>query len=196
MECECPNMQCLFSSLAVTCPNLIAPANGSLSPTGVNTYLDVVTFRCDRGYELFGNTSATCQADGAWNANVPDCNAVKCPSLTPPVNGSLSPTGVNTYLDVVTFRCDRGYELLGKTSATCQADGVWNASVPDCNAVKCPSLTPPVNGRLSTTGANTYLDVVTFRCDQGYELVGSTSATCQAGGAWNASVPNCNVHGV
>ncbi|XP_078577016.1 E-selectin-like [Branchiostoma floridae x Branchiostoma japonicum] len=168
------------------------PVNGGLSPAGVNTYLDVVTFRCDRGYELVGSTSATCQMDGTWNASVPDCNAVKCTSLTPPVNGSLSPTGANNYLDVVTFRCDRGYELDGSTSATCQADRNWSTNVPTCNAVMCPSLTAPVNGSLIPANSNTYLDVVTFRCDRGYELVGSTSATCQAGGSWSSSVPTCN----
>ncbi|XP_066270976.1 P-selectin-like [Branchiostoma lanceolatum] len=178
---------------AVRCPNLAAPVNGTLRPADANTYLDVVTFSCDQGYELDGSTNATCQADGTWSANAPDCNAVKCPNLIAPANGSLNPTDANTYLDAVTFRCDQGYELDGSTSATCQADGTWSSSIPTCNTMACPTLTAPVNGSLSPTGVNTYLDVVKFSCDQGYELDGSTNATCQADEAWSANVPNCNV---
>ncbi|XP_066270970.1 uncharacterized protein [Branchiostoma lanceolatum] len=57
--------------------------------------------------------------------------------------------------------------------------------------VNCPKLAALVNGNLSPTDANTYPDVVTFSCDQGYELDGSTSATCRLDGTWSASVPTC-----
>ncbi|XP_078667358.1 uncharacterized protein LOC144909170 [Branchiostoma floridae x Branchiostoma belcheri] len=173
------------------CPTLTVPANGALSTTATS-YQTVVTFTCNQGYRLDGASSATCQADGTWSNPFSTCRVIKCPLLSPPTNGSLSPVGSNTYLDVVTFSCDHGYELDGSTSATCQGDGTWSANVPTCNVVSCPNLLAPPNGSLSPVGSNTYLDVVTFSCDQGYELDGSTSATCQGDGTWSASVPECN----
>ncbi|KAI8500841.1 hypothetical protein Bbelb_216590, partial [Branchiostoma belcheri] len=165
------------------CPTLTVPTNGALSTTATS-YQTVVTFTCNTGYVLNGTPDTTCEADGIWSNPVPTCTPVKCPLLSPPTNGSLSPGGAETYLDVVTFSCDHGYDLDGSTSATCQGDGTWSANVPTCNA--------PPNGSLSPVGSNTYLDVVTFSCDQGYELDGSTSVTCQGDGTWSASVPECN----
>lgn len=32
------------------------------------------TFRCDRGYELVGESQLTCLSDGRWSGNVPTCD--------------------------------------------------------------------------------------------------------------------------
>ncbi|KAI8513359.1 carbohydrate binding [Branchiostoma belcheri] len=60
-------------SAATQCPTLTAPDNGTLSPGGANSYNDVVTFTCNRGYELEGNSSVRCQADRTWSGPVPTC---------------------------------------------------------------------------------------------------------------------------
>ncbi|XP_078668410.1 CUB and sushi domain-containing protein 3-like [Branchiostoma floridae x Branchiostoma belcheri] len=175
----------------VTCPTLVAPENGSLDPSGANTYQDVVQFACKQGFRLVGDTAATCQATGTWSHPVPRCEALPCPTLTAPTNGALSPAGANSYQDVVTFTCNQGYGLDGATSVTCQADQTWTAPIPTCQPLPCPALTAPVNGALSPTGANSYQDVVTFTCDQGYGLNGASSVTCQADQTWSAPVPTC-----
>ncbi|XP_019641833.1 PREDICTED: L-selectin-like, partial [Branchiostoma belcheri] len=58
---------------ATQCPILTAPDNGALSPEGANSYNDVVTFTCNQGYELEGNSSVRCQADRTWSGPVPTC---------------------------------------------------------------------------------------------------------------------------
>ncbi|XP_066300830.1 E-selectin-like [Branchiostoma lanceolatum] len=58
----------------IQCPVLPPPANGVSS--GSNFYLDVVTFTCDSGYDLEGDSSSTCQADRTWSSNVPSCNDI------------------------------------------------------------------------------------------------------------------------
>ncbi|XP_078681734.1 uncharacterized protein LOC144916481 [Branchiostoma floridae x Branchiostoma belcheri] len=60
-------------SAATQCPTLTAPDNGTLSPGGANSYNDVVTFTCNQGYELEGNSSVRCQADRTWSGPVPTC---------------------------------------------------------------------------------------------------------------------------
>ncbi|XP_035658319.1 uncharacterized protein LOC118403649 [Branchiostoma floridae] len=64
------------------------------------------------------------------------CQAVQCPLLTAPVNGSL--TGSNSYRNTVLFTCDPGYQLVGGNRRTCRADGTWNDSNPTCIACLNP----------------------------------------------------------
>ncbi|KAI8488057.1 carbohydrate binding [Branchiostoma belcheri] len=119
------------------------------------------------------------------------CEATQCPTLPPPENGALSPEGANSYDDVVTFTCNQGYELEGASSVRCQADQIWSDPVPTCTPIQCPTLTPPENGALSPEGANSYDDVVTFTCNQGYELEGASQLRCRANQTWSDPVPTC-----
>ncbi|XP_066271288.1 complement receptor type 1-like [Branchiostoma lanceolatum] len=179
----------------VQCPRLGAPTNGARTPsTEARNCQDVVTFTCDQCYSLAGSTSATCQTNGLWSANLPTCNRVQCPRLGSPTNGARTPpTEVRNCQDVVTFTCDQCYNLAGATSATCQANGQWSAILPTCNRVQCRPLGALTNGaRTPSTEARNCQDVVTFTCDQCYNLAGSTSATCQANGLWSANLPTCN----
>ena len=60
--------------------------------------------------------------------------ATDCGDPGTPTNGqrSLSSTTNNS---VVTYSCDVGYKLQGSNSRTCQSDGQWSASVPQCNGM-------------------------------------------------------------
>ncbi|CAH1271361.1 CSMD3 [Branchiostoma lanceolatum] len=133
------------------------------------------TCECNTGYT----------GDGLADGN--GCSAVQCPALTAPANGAVS--GTNFYGDVATFTCDPGYNLVGGSTRTCQADTTWSGSSPTCTAVQCPTLTAPANGAVS--GTNFYGDVATFTCDAGYNLVGGSTRTCQADTTWSGSSPTC-----
>ncbi|KAI8482586.1 carbohydrate binding [Branchiostoma belcheri] len=135
--------------------------------------------------------SFTCSCNTGYTGDGVTCTALQCRTLTAPANGFLSPVGANSYQDVVTFTCDQGYKLGGASSVTCQADRTWSAPVPTCQPLQCPTLTAPANGFLSPVGANSYQDVVTFTCDQGYGLDGASSVRCQADRTWSAPVPTC-----
>ena len=60
--------------------------------------------------------------------------AINCGDPGTPTNGqrSLSST---TYNSVVTYTCDVGYTLQGSNSRTCQSDGQWSGSVPQCKSM-------------------------------------------------------------
>ena len=61
---------------------------------------------------------------------VVDCNA-----LTNPTNGQVSHTAGTTFGQTATYSCDTGYNLLGDSTRTCQADGVWSGSGPTCQGM-------------------------------------------------------------
>ena len=55
----------------------------------------------------------------------------------------------------------------------------------------CGNPGTPENGQ--KTGNNyKYHDVVTFQCDEGHNLVGSSSRTCQTDGNWDGTQPTCD----
>ena len=57
--------------------------------------------------------------------------AVDCGDPGTPTNGQRSLSSA-TYNSVVTYTCDVGYTLQGSNSRTCQSDGQWSESVPQC----------------------------------------------------------------
>ncbi|KAI8500842.1 hypothetical protein Bbelb_216600 [Branchiostoma belcheri] len=176
---------------AVQCTALTAPANGAVSPTGAVSYPNSVTFTCNSGYTLSGATGSTCQADGTWSNPVHTCTAVQCPARAAPANGAVSPTGVVSYPNSVTFICKSGYTLNGAATPTCQADRSWSSPVPTCQAVQCPARAAPANGAVSPTGAVSFPNSVIFTCNSGYTLSGVATPTCQADGTWSNPVPTC-----
>ena len=52
---------------------------------------------------------------------------------TTPTNGQRSISST-TYNSVVMYTCDVGYTLQGSNSRTCQSDGQWSGSVPQCSS--------------------------------------------------------------
>ncbi|XP_066271848.1 P-selectin-like [Branchiostoma lanceolatum] len=137
-----------------------------------------------------GDRNYTCICSEAFYGG--DCEfVVQCPPVTAPLNGALRPVGTTSYQQEVTFTCNQGYELDGASNVTCQADQTWSHPVPTCTPVQCRNLTAPEHGAMSSTGPNYYPDVVTFTCNQGYELSGASSVTCQADQTWSDPVPTC-----
>ncbi|CAH1267495.1 CSMD3 [Branchiostoma lanceolatum] len=167
------------------CPELPVPNNGSRTES--HLYGDIVTFTCDEGYELIGSVNRTCQANQSWSGIQPNCSRTPCPQLTPVQHGGTS--GGSYYGDVVTYHCDPGYEISGVEERTCQSDQTWSGTQPTCSRKACPELAVPNNG-IRTEG-HLYGDIVTFTCDEGYELIGSVNRTCQADQSWSGIQPTC-----
>ena len=150
-------------------------------------YGAVVSYSCDTGYYINGSQTLQCQADGNWNGTVPSCDVVAC--TTPQIAyGNI--TGNNIYNSKVVISCDMGYELNGTSTLMCQANGMWNGSIPSCDVVTC--IVPQIDYG-SITGNNTYNSAIVISCDVGYKLNGTSSLICQANGVWNASTPTCNI---
>ena len=57
---------------------------------------------------------------------------VDCGNLTNPANGQVSHTAGTTFEQTATYSCDTGFNLMGDTTRTCQATGVWSGNAPTC----------------------------------------------------------------
>ncbi|DAD53135.1 TPA_asm: truncated secreted complement C3b 4b-binding protein [Vaccinia virus] len=91
----------------------------------------VVTYSCNSGYSLIGNSGVLCSG-GEWS-DPPTCQIVKCPHPTIS-NGYLS-SGFKrsySYNDNVNFKCKYGYNLSGSSSSTCFPGNTWQPELPKC----------------------------------------------------------------
>merc|ERR1712136_180757 len=90
--------------------------------------------------------------------------------------------------------CDTGYKLkTGDGTANCDASATWKPSKPLCEVVQCDATNFKLGkSNCSITAKISYNQVCTFSdCTEGYNLTGSTAATCLATGKWNVSLPVC-----
>lgn len=135
------------------------------------------------------------------------------------VNGQRSYT--NTIIgSTVTYTCILGYRLTaGSFSRTCQSSGLWSGSHPTCSrkfkfikhwinfllqySITLSSFTSnlhtlgycgypgtPTNGR-KTGYTYTQGNTVTYSCNTGYSISGSSSRTCLSNGQWSGSPTSC-----
>ncbi|XP_035660141.1 CUB and sushi domain-containing protein 1-like [Branchiostoma floridae] len=169
----------------IKCPTLDRPPNGGIN--GTNFYGDTVVFDCDVGYDLVGSQQRTCQSSQQWTGVQPYCERKRCPQLTVPANGGAN--GGIYYGDTAAYSCDPGYELIGSSIRTCQADGQWAGMQPTCNKMQCLTLPAPVNGSIS--GGHYYGDQVIYSCDPGFDLVGTPIRICEDSQLWSGVQPSC-----
>ncbi|XP_078007923.1 CUB and sushi domain-containing protein 3-like [Phascolarctos cinereus] len=116
---------------------------------------------------------------------------------SPPHGYIISQTG-GQLNSVVRWACDRGFRLVGKSSAVCRKSPygyhAWDAPVPACQAISCGIPKAPTNGGILTTD---YLvgTRVTYFCNDGYRLSSKelTTAVCQSDGTWSNhnKTPRC-----
>ena len=58
---------------AVDCGTLINPAKGQVNHTAGTTFRQTVTYTCNTGYILVGESTHMCQATGEWSGIAPTC---------------------------------------------------------------------------------------------------------------------------
>uniref|UniRef100_A0A673LGJ5 CUB and sushi domain-containing protein 3-like n=1 Tax=Sinocyclocheilus rhinocerous TaxID=307959 RepID=A0A673LGJ5_9TELE len=123
-------------------------------------------------------------------------------SITPdsPLHGSISSQTGGHLNSLVRWACDRGYRLIGKSTAVCKKTPfgyyAWDAPVPACQAVSCGVPKAPVNGGVLAMDYSVGTRV-TYFCNDGYRLSSKelTSAMCQPDSTWSNhnKVPRCSV---
>lgn len=96
------------------------------------------------------------------------------------------------YGDQTAFvKCSTGFEMIGNPFVFCLRTSKWELSkIPSCKIVKCKPLGTPTNGRLALTKTS-YNGHAKFTCDDGFNLIGSSTITCLANGNWSDDVPTC-----
>nr|QKY88669.1 putative C3b receptor CR1_tm [Botryllus schlosseri] len=179
----------------VTCEFPGSPDNGKTQPQKDEyTVNDVITFECDDGYRLVGLESSRCSDSGRFSGFLPTCKLAYCDNPGAPSFGVISPFQPRYAVgDKVTYSCTKNYEISGVTSAVCLANGQFSKGQAVCKRVSCSFPGVPDNGFTSPVSPLYGIgDSVTYSCIRGYEVVGSTSATCLSSGQFSDAVPNCS----
>ncbi|XP_008059541.1 P-selectin [Carlito syrichta] len=190
------------------CTPLLNPRDGTVTcvqPLGDSSYKSTCQFTCEEGFSLSGLERLDCTPSGHWTGPPPTCEAVKCPELFTPEQGSLDcsgPHGEFSVGSVCHFSCNKGVELRGTDEVECITSGRWSAPPPTCKGlasvrtpdVRCPALLTPGQGtmscrhRLGTFGLNT---TCYFGCKAGFTLMGDSTLRCSLSGQWTATTPVC-----
>uniref|UniRef100_A0A6P8IYU7 Sushi, von Willebrand factor type A, EGF and pentraxin domain-containing protein 1-like n=1 Tax=Actinia tenebrosa TaxID=6105 RepID=A0A6P8IYU7_ACTTE len=183
--------------IPASCSKLNPPSRGTVQ--GYRFELGAtLRITCDKGYQLKPASSSfrTCvktpSGGGTWSGQDPVCEIVDCGNVKPPYGGYRTLPGGTKYQAVVTYTCKPQHHLQGKPSRVCQADGTWSGSQPVCLERSCGYLDPPVNGE-KIGEEHQYGQSVMFKCNTGYNLIGSSNVTCQTSGQWSHSVPSCQI---
>ena len=58
-----------------------------------------------------------------------------CSTLANPANGQVDLTSGTTFGQTSTYSCNTGSNLVGDSTRTCQATGVWSGSAPTCEGM-------------------------------------------------------------
>ncbi|XP_029578657.1 complement receptor type 2 isoform X1 [Salmo trutta] len=147
---------------------------------------------CDTGYMLVGSGVRNC-LDGGWDGRVPVCQVVKCGKPPTIVNGGpvIPPEEEYDYRSVVEYSCEKEFTLVGTKSIVCEKEGEFQPAPPECKMVSCPAPVVEngvrIEGRLPPYKHKSF---VTYECNDGYEMTGQASLTCEIEG-WSAPIPTC-----
>ncbi|XP_027868692.1 CUB and sushi domain-containing protein 3-like isoform X5 [Xiphophorus couchianus] len=126
--------------------------------------------------------------------------AMYCSTPDSPHHGSVVRQTGGHLNSMVTWACDRGYKLIGKSTAECKKTSygyyAWDAPVPACQAVSCGVPSAPVNGGVLAADYSVGTRV-TYFCNSGYRLSSKelTTTVCQPDGTWSNhnKIPRCIV---
>ena len=188
----------------ITCPVPLPLANGEIEVPDERLFGSWITYKCHEGWELVGDVKRECLADKTWSANDPKCDKPACPRpeiergyITISAGGQHIERHVHA-LDrfvagmVVSFDCERGYELTGAKEIECFHNRSWNADIPTCERVKCndPGIS---NALLNAPRGMVFGRRVLVSCKVGYELRGKTEIFCKADGTWSDELPKCKL---
>jgi hypothetical protein len=157
------------------------------------TYGSNVTYHCNMGYQLVGQTVRTCQANGLWSGDTPHCRLILCPTPSTLANGRvLADSFTFNYGSVVQYSCNVGFELAGDTFRVCLDTAQWSGLAPECRRVVCPPPPQIDFGRVDGTEFK-FGNTVTYKCSPRYYIVGNAERTCQADRTWSGITPYCRL---
>lgn len=190
MICEHVRAQCTQPSFE--------PKNVMLSGSYLSTQSfpdgSTVTFECITGHKPVNSRaskSVTCMGN-QWTSLELTCTKKSCGSLPELPNGRYEGTGI-LFGDRMTAVCNKGYMLAGQIKDRWCRDQGWDGRDPVCEVVKCEAPPTIVNGQLDEEPKDSYdySEVVSYRCNKGLSLNGSSTLHCSEDGTFKPAPPNC-----
>ncbi|XP_060654813.1 locomotion-related protein Hikaru genki isoform X1 [Drosophila nasuta] len=131
----------------IQCVMPVAPLNGRIGGTSLSqrrlTVGALVTFSCNDGHTLVGESSIICTENGFWSHSPPFCKS-QCPYPGDPPNGLIAPLKFNYDAgDYLSVQCRPGFIQIQTNEdhttgpperPKCQADGKWSGPLPKCRS--------------------------------------------------------------
>uniref|UniRef100_A0A8C6GEG7 CUB and Sushi multiple domains 2 n=1 Tax=Mus spicilegus TaxID=10103 RepID=A0A8C6GEG7_MUSSI len=155
-----------------------------------------VSYACLEGYQLSLPAVLTCEGNGSWTGELPQCFPVFCGDPGVPPRGRREDRGFS-YRSSVSFSCHAPLVLVGSPRRFCQSDGTWSGTQPSCidpTLTTCADPGMPQFGIQNSSQGYQVGSTVLFRCQKGYLLQGSTTRTCLPNLTWSGTPPDCVPH--
>ncbi|KAM6428144.1 CUB and sushi domain-containing protein 2 isoform 3-T4 [Liasis olivaceus] len=155
-----------------------------------------VSYACLEGYQLSLSAVLTCEGNGSWSGELPQCFPVFCGDPGIPAEGQREDRGF-TYRSSVSYSCLPPLVLVGSARRFCQADGTWSGTQPSCidaSVTTCVDPGVPLFGIQNNSQGYQVGNIIFFKCHKGYLLQGSTTRTCLPNLTWSGIQPNCIPH--
>ncbi|XP_054716821.1 limulus clotting factor C-like [Uloborus diversus] len=130
---------------------------------------------------------------------------------TPPITSRLQRRGFRLGTQM-TYYCVEGYQLQGTETIFCVYGGKWSSVKPSCesaprspgedeNKIYCRDPGTILNGKVAVftedgkdgSLSDKYLEgtILEYECQNGYEMIGSYSISCEIDGFWSGVTPSC-----
>ncbi|CAO1398676.1 unnamed protein product [Diamesa serratosioi] len=169
------------------------PPNSTMVTTKGFDVGATVDYTCDEGHLLVGPAQRTCLDTGFYNEFPPVCKYIECglPASIPHGQYELVNSSVG-YLSQVVYKCNDGFEMLGRAMLTCDIDERWNGPPPRCEVIECDTL--PLNhknAKVLTPNGTFYGSKAEIQCPRGFNLDGPAFITCTLNGQWSAPISSC-----
>ncbi|XP_044891446.1 CUB and sushi domain-containing protein 2 isoform X5 [Felis catus] len=185
-----PRPQCLL----VSCGHPGSPPHAQMSGDSY-TVGAVVRYSCTGKRTLLGNATRMCGLDGHWTGSLPHCSGTSmgiCGDPGIPAHGirlgdSFAPGSL------MRFSCEAGHALRGSSERTCQANGSWSGTQPECGVISCGNPGTPSNARVMFSDGLGFSSSIVYECREGYYATGLLSRHCSVNGTWTGSDPECIV---
>ncbi|XP_072904701.1 sushi domain-containing protein 1 [Hemitrygon akajei] len=188
---EGPNLECE----AVDCGSPPAIANTLKNPPPNTTYGSTVVYQCLPGFDhVRGNSTLVCSARGLWEGPSMNCQVVDCGSPPSLKNTLQYPPRNTTYGSETEYTCLAGYVYVrGNTTLVCSAEGQWEGTKLQCEAVDCGTPAPIPNAWSPRVRETTYGTEVQYCCRTGFVREGGNGTMiCSETGQWEGAHFNCS----
>ncbi|XP_052871678.1 sushi, von Willebrand factor type A, EGF and pentraxin domain-containing protein 1 [Anopheles cruzii] len=174
---------------------LIRTALDAASSSGAQTYKvgALAKYRCERGYKIVGEALITCEENGRWSGEIPECVYVDCETPADIVHGKVTLATNATYYGAATlYECGDNYKLDGVSRRLCLEDGTWSHEAPRCTEITCDAANV-TDSVLVNYGTRLVGVRAEFSCTKGRYLVGNATRTCLPSGQWSGRSPICKL---
>ncbi|XP_058805446.1 sushi, von Willebrand factor type A, EGF and pentraxin domain-containing protein 1 isoform X1 [Phymastichus coffea] len=172
---------------------LIRTGTAENSNTGATSYKigALAKYRCERGYKVVGDSLSSCEDNGRWSGEVPQCVYVDCGKPEQIQHGRYALTSnVSYYGAAALYECDANYELDGFARRLCLENATWSSEPPVCKEIKCkePDRIGTASTQISTHSVG---GVAHYNCPRGYVMEGNATRVCLQNGSWSGRAPSC-----